>query len=148
MTDHILQAHNKTLLLYHLVCNVKYRRKTLIYGVPNTIKKICKEIEERYEIYFIEIGTDENHVHFLIQSIPKLSLSRIAQIVKSITAREIFRVHPGVKTALWGGQFWGSSYYANTVGAYGHEEVIKKYVKEQGKEYKQIHRSKQLKLIS
>jgi len=104
-------------------------------------------MEECYEIYFVEIGTDEDHVHFLIQSIPTLSLSRIAQIVKSITAREIFKIHPGVKTALWGGKFWSSSYYANTVGAYANEEIIKKYVKEQGKEYNQIYRSNQLKLF-
>lgn len=147
MTEHILKSHNKTLLLYHLVCNVKYRRKTLIYGVPNTIKEVCKEIEERYEIHFLEIGTDEDHVHFLIQSMPSLAISRIAQIVKSILAREIFKKHPGVKTALWGGKFWGSNYYANTVGAFANKGVIEKYVKEQGKTYKQIDRSNQLKLF-
>ena len=147
MSEHIKKEHNKTLLLYHLVCSVKYRRKALIYGVPETIKKVCKGIEERYEIYFVEIGTDLDHVHFLIQSIPTMSPSNIAQIVKSITAREIFRQHPGVKTVLWGGKFWSSSYYLNTVGAYANEQIIQQYVKKQGKTYHQMHRATQLKMF-
>ena len=147
MPDHIKKEHNKTLLLYHLVCPVKYRRKTLKYGVPNTILEVCKEISKRYDIYFIEIGTDEDHVHFLIQSVPIYSASKIAQIVKSILAREIFRIHPGVKTMLWGGNFWSASYYINTVGVYANEQIIRAYVRKQGQEYTQIHRAAQLALF-
>lgn len=65
----------------------------------------------------------------------------IVQVVKSITVKEVFRNNPEVKEMLWGGQFWTSGYYMNTVGRYGNEEVIKKYVKEQGGKYKQIYRS-------
>ncbi|MFA6925350.1 MAG: transposase, partial [Bacteroidales bacterium] len=63
-------------------------------------------------------------------------------------AKEIFRIHPEVNQILWGGNFWTSGYYANTVGQYGNEEVIKKYLREQGKgkEYKQLYRG-QLKLF-
>jgi len=129
------------------VCPVKYRRKVLIKGVPQTLKEVCLEISKRYEIFYVEIGTDLDHVHFLIQSVPTMSPSKIAQITKSITAREIFRKHPGVKTMLWGGTFWSSSYYLNTVGAYANETVIKNYVKNQGKTYQEIHREKQLKLL-
>ena len=61
-------------------------------------------------------------------------------IIKSITAREIFRIHAEVKKMLWGGKFWTSGYYANTVGQYGNEKIIREYVKKQGKTYHQIHR--------
>ncbi len=97
-------------------------------------------ISERHEIHFIEIGADEDHVHFLIQSVPVLSPERIVQIVKSITAREIFRQYPEVRKKLWGGKLWTSGYYANTVGQYGNEKVIKEYVQKQGRTYRQIHR--------
>ena len=70
-----------------------------------------------------------------------LSVQRVVQIVKSITAREIFVRHPEVKKWLWGGKFWTNGYYANTVGQYGNEEVISNYVRGQDKEYQQIHRS-------
>jgi REP element-mobilizing transposase RayT len=148
MSEHIFKSHNKSLLLYHLVCPIKYRRSVLSDEVSNTLKEICLVISSRYEIYFVEIGCDENHVHFLIQSVPMMSPKKIVNTVKSLTAREIFRLHPEVKRFLWGGKFWTSGYYINTVGQYANEEVIKRYLKNQGKvtEYKKIHVS-QLKLF-
>jgi REP element-mobilizing transposase RayT len=105
------------------------------------LKEICLEISKRYEISFIEIGTDKDHVHFLIQSVPMLSPTRIIQTVKSITAKEIFKLHPEVKEKLWGGEFWIKGYYVNTVGRHGDENTIQAYVKGQGteKEYKKLH---------
>ena len=138
---HIYKNHNKTVILYHIVCPVKYRRKVITEAVSKTIKKICIEISARYEINFIEIGADDDHVHFLVQSVPIMSPKSIVQTIKSIIAREIFKQHPEVKKLLWGGKFWTSGYYVNTVGLYANEAVIKNYVKEQGKDYKQIYNS-------
>ena len=109
--------------------------------VDEIIKQTCLEISKRYEIKFIEIGTDGDHVHFLIQSIPRYSPAKIIQTVKSITAREVFRQAPEVKKQLWGGEFWSDGYYVSTVGRYGSEETIRKYVQNQGgsKEYQQLH---------
>ena len=97
MSDHIFKSHNKTVLLYHLVFPAKYRRKVFTKEVENTLIKTCVEISERHEINFIEIGNDEDHVHFLIQGIPKMPVSRIVQIIKSITARELFLQHKEIK---------------------------------------------------
>ncbi|WP_345007795.1 IS200/IS605 family transposase [Snuella lapsa] len=148
MSEHIHKRHNKSQLLYHIVCPIKYRRSILSDRVNSSIVLVCSEIENRYDIYFIEIGLDENHVHFLVQSVPMYSPKKIVQTVKSILAREVFRLHPEVKEQLWGGQFWSNGYYVNTVGQYANEEVIKNYLKNQGKqkEYKQIH-SSQLRLF-
>lgn len=115
--------------------------------VSSTFKGICLGIEERYEYHFLEIGLDGDHVHFLIQSVPANSPKKIINAVKSITAKEIFRLHPEVKRLLWGGKFWKSGYYVNTVGQYANEEVIKKYLQNQGKsEFEKIH-SNQLRLF-
>ena len=148
MSDHIRKSHNKSLLLYHLVCPIKYRRKVLTAEVSKTLKNICLEITSRYEIHFLEIGCDDDHVHFLLQSVPMMSPKKIVNTIKSLTAREIFRLHPEVKRFLWGGKLWTSGYYINTVGQYANEEVIKKYVQGQGnqKDYKKIH-SSQLRLF-
>ena len=146
-TEHINKNHNVSLILYHLVCPIKYRRKVITKTVSITLKQVCSEISQRYEIDYIEIGTDEDHVHFMIQSVPTMSPKRIAQITKSITARMIFKQHPEVKKMLWGGKFWTSGYYINTVGQYANEEVIKQYVKNQGKNYEQIHRTQQATLF-
>ncbi len=82
------------MLLYHLVFPVKYRRKVIDGNVSDYIKEICLEIGERYEIQFVEIGTDEDHVHFLVQSVPTMTVSQIVQTIKSITAREVFKNYP------------------------------------------------------
>ena len=148
MGEHITKSHNKSLLLYHVVCTVKYRRVVFYEGVENSLKSICAGIEQRYEVFFIEIGADDNHVHFLVQSVPMFSPKQIVQMLKSITAKELFRLHPEVKQKLWGGQFWTDGYYVSTVGAHTNESVIREYVKKQGheKEYKKIHFS-QLRLF-
>ena len=83
---------------------------------------------------------EENHVHFLVQGIPTMSVTRMITIIKSITARRIFELHPEVKTKLWGGNLWTSGYYANTVGQFASEDVIRQYVASQGQTYKQIHK--------
>ena len=91
-------------------------------------------------MHFVEIGTDEDHVHFLIQTVPTMPPSGMVGKIKSITAREIFQKHPEVKRVLWGGNFWTSGFYLNTVGQYANEQVIRKYVQDQGKTYHQLHR--------
>ena len=105
-------------------------------------------ISERYEVHFIKIGYESNHVHFLVQSVPSYSVSKMVRKLKSITAKELFKRYPEIKAKLWGGNFWTSGFYANTVGQYSNESVIKEYVKNQGmeKQYKKIH-TNQLKLF-
>lgn len=127
------------MLLYHLVFPAKYRKKIFDSEVDKTLKNVCLEISERYEIIFVEIGNDGDHVHFLVQSVPTLSVTQIVTIIKSITAREIFKKHKKVKKKLWGGSLWSSGYYANTVGQFANEEMIINYVKNQGKKYHKIH---------
>ena len=140
MSEHIKKSHNKTLLLYHLVFPSKYRKDVFSNVVEESLKEICLDISRGYEIHFIEIGADEDHVHFLIQSIPNLKVSEIVTKIKSITARILFQKHPEIKRMLYGGNFWSSGYYANTVGRYANEKAISDYVKSQGKKYQQIHR--------
>ena len=148
MSEYVHKSHNVSVLLYHFVCPAKYRRVVFTEKVDQSLKNICLEISKRYEIEFIEIGTDKDHVHFLIQSIPGKSPSKIIQAVKSITAKEIFKLHPEVKEQLWGGELWTKGYYVNTVGRHGDENTIQAYVQSQGKldEYEQLHQQ-QLKLF-
>ena len=141
MDEHVLKRHNKNLLLYHLVCPAKYRRKIFTNEIEKSLVEICIEISKRYEINFVEIGTDMDHVHFLIQSVPTIAPTQIVRIIKSITAREIFKTHPEVKKMLWGGNIWTSGFYINTVGVSGSQKVIQDYVANQGQEYKKLHKN-------
>ena len=147
-SHYIHKSHNVSVLLYHLVCPAKYRKVVFDDRVDAALKDICLEISKRYEIVFLEIGTDEDHVHFLIQLVPMYSPTKIVTTLKSITAREIFRQVPEVKKKLWGGEFWSKGFFMNTVGQHGNEKSIANYVKNQGKEkeYKTLHKQ-QLKLF-
>jgi REP element-mobilizing transposase RayT len=140
-TCYLHKRHNVSVLLYHFVCPAKYRRVVFDESVDQTLKQVCQEIQKRYEIRFLEIGTDKDHVHFLIQSTPKLSPTKIITTIKSITAKEVFRLQPQVKKILWGGQFWSDGYYVSTVGQIGNVDTIANYVKNQGqqKQYKQLY---------
>jgi putative transposase len=111
-------------------------------SVDTVLKEVCLDIAKRSAIIFLEIGTDKDHVHFLIQSIPTYSPTKIVKTIKSMTAREIFQRVPAVKKQLWGGAFWSKGYFISTVGRHGNEEVIRQYVKQQGSEktYKKLHR--------
>jgi REP element-mobilizing transposase RayT len=125
--------HNAYEILYHFVTPVKYRKA--LFGVSDrshTLLSVCKEIEERFEIIFDQVGIDANHVHFLLSAAPKFSPSKIIQIVKSITARELFRKYPDLKKELWGGEFWSDGFYVATVSEHGNKDVIRGYLRKQG----------------
>jgi REP element-mobilizing transposase RayT len=139
MSPIIKKSHSATDLIYHLVCPIKYRRKIFTKDNEPTIKEICLELQLRYELYFLEIGIDIDHIHFLIQAIPNIAPSEIANTVKGNVSLQFFKKHPEVKRFLWGGHFFTSGYFMNTVGN-ANMSIITNYVKKQGfKEYKQLH---------
>lgn len=147
MSEYIHKSHNVTVLLYHLVFPAKYRRAVFDEQVDAVLQEVCLEIEKRYEIKFVEIGVDKDHVHFLVQSVPSYSVTKLVTMLKSLTAREVFKRCPQVKRQLWGGEFWSDGYFASTVGKHGDESMIAKYVKAQGNDYLQLHRDEQLTLF-
>lgn len=106
----------------------------LTEAVTNTLVNVCMEIGETSDIEFLEIGTDVNHVHFLIQTTPTNSVAQYVKLIKGRTANVIFKKHPELKNILYGGEFWSDGYWIVTVSQHGNEEVIRKYVKEQGKD--------------
>ena len=141
MSRFIHKSHNVSVLLYHLVCVAKYRRVVFDEDVEAVLREVCLEIALRYEIEFLEIGTAGDHVHFLLQSVPTYSPTKIVSALKSVTAREVFRRCPGVKKKLWGGEFWSDGYFIASVGQQESEETVRNYVQQQGhdRQYKQLH---------
>ena len=148
MSDFIHKSHNVTALLYHLVFPAKYRRAVIDQYVDAVLRETCLGIEARYQVKFLEIGTDKDHVHFLVQSVPTYSVTKIVTLIKSLTAREVFKRCPQVKKQLWGGEFWTDGYFAGTVGRHGNEQTVGDYVKRQGlTSYQKLHEDRQLALF-
>ncbi len=126
-------AHTRFYIRYHFVWIVKYRKDLLFKpAIDKTVKELLKGICERYEFDLDTFGTDGNHLHLFLGAFPRYSPARIAEILKSISAKEIFKRHPDVKRELWGGEFWGDGYYVGTVGHEVTEDIVKKYISERG----------------
>ena len=147
MSEYIHKRHNVTTLLYHLVFPARYRRAVFDDAVDKTLRDVFLELEKCYQLKFLKIGTDEDQVHFLVQSVPSYSVTKLVTVIKSITASEVFRLYPHIKKRLWGGEFWSDGYFASTVGRHGDEHTIRNYVKGQGKEYQKLHEDRQLALF-
>ena len=125
--------HNRSEPYYHIQLTIKYRK--LLFGskTEKVLLEAVKGFKERYAIEISHVGFDRNHVHFLCKFLPKYSGGQVIRLIKSITAREIFKQVPEVKKELWGGEFWTDGYYAATVGKHGNWSIVEQYVRDQGK---------------
>jgi len=121
---------------YHIVFPVKYRKALLNSEITIFVKELAKEIGDRYEIEFEQLGCDENHIHVLCSFHPKYSIGEVVRKFKSITARELFKKFDWLKKELWGGEFWSDGYYAATVGVRGDWKAVERYVRRQGMDTK------------
>lgn len=136
-------AHKVFRIKYHFIFIIKYRKDLFLdERYVSFLKEVCKGLEERFSLNFETIGFDEDHVHFLLQSVPRYSPSRIFQIVKSISAIQLFERFPDIKKELWGGEFWSDGGYVGTVGEGVNADIIRGYIKKQGR------KGEQLKLIN
>jgi len=138
--DELCKSYHKVFKIkYHFVFCIKYRKDLFLENKYIEIfKEICKGLEKRYTMKFETIGFDEDHVHFMLQSVPRYSASQIFRIVKSITAIKLFEKHPDLKKELWGGEFWSDGGYVGTVGEGINAEIIRNYIKNQGRKGEQL----------
>ncbi len=144
MENDLFKSYHKVFKIkYHFVFCIKYRKDLFLENkYMETFKVTCKGMEERYSMKFETMGFDEDHVHFLLQSVTKYSPSQLFRIVKSITAIQLFEEHPDLKKELWGGEFWSDGGYVGTVGEGINADIIRAYIK------KQERKGEQLKLIN
>ena len=132
-------SHKVFKIKYHFVICIKYRKNLFSEEkLANELKEICKSLEERYFLKFETIGFDENHVHFMLQSVPKYSPSKVFRIVKSISAIKLFEKFPDLKKLLYGGEFWSDGGYVSTIGEGANADVIREYIKNQGRKAEQM----------
>jgi putative transposase len=115
---------------YHLVWCPKYRKKVFdSEEVREHAGQLIREICEEYGFEIEEMEVGEDHVHILISFPPKHSIGEVVRTIKSISARELFRVFPRLKKRLWSGELWEDGYFARTVGDRLTRQIIDKYIK-------------------
>ena len=127
-------CHNVSECHYHIQLTVKYRQSLLNNKVEDVILETMKGFKERYAIEINQVGFDQNHAHLLLRFLPKYSGGQVIRLIKSITAKAIFREVHEIKEDLWGGEFWTDGYYIATVSGRGTKKIIENYIKSQGRE--------------
>src|SRR3989344_1575325 len=140
MVELVRSSHKVFKIKYHVVFCIKYRKDLFTEEkYIETVKQICKDIEDRFYVKFETTGFDDDHVHFLIESLTTTySPAKIFQFVKSITAIELFKRHPDIKKQLYGGEFWSDGGYVGTVGEGTNADIIRRYIKSQGRKGEQL----------
>lgn len=117
-------------LQYHLVCCIKYRRKVLVNEIEKSLKEILIELCKDHEITMEEMEMDKDHIHLLISLKPQHYIPTVVKTLKAQSARRLFKLHPEIKSFLWGGHLWNPSYFIATVSE-NTEEQVRRYIQNQ-----------------
>ena len=128
-------THHVYRLMYHFVWIPKYRHKVFTEPYREVLKGIIQKTGYDYDIDIVELEIPEDHIHMVVRGVPKMCPSDVMQVIKSISAREFFRLYPEIKKRyFWGGKLWTQSYFVETIGN-ANEDVIRAYVRDQLVEY-------------
>ena len=118
-------------LKYHLVWIPKYRKHIFDKEVLDYIKTIFSKIAEEYEFRIDTMEVMEDHVHVFVEVPPRYSPARVVQVMKSVSAREVFRKFPDLRKQLWAGELWNDGYFVRSVGDKVTADIIRKYIEYQ-----------------
>jgi len=127
-------AHAVYELKYHLVWIPKYRAKILGGEVKEYLKSVFQNIAKEYDFCILNMAVVEDHIHVLIEAPPSYSPSELVQVLKSISARELFKKFPKMKKMMWSGKIWNEGYFVRSIGDKLTSDVIKKYIEYQKRE--------------
>ena len=128
---------------YHLVWIPKYRRKILVGEVAEYTKEMLQQIADEYGFWVDTMEVMEDHVHVFLEAPPKYSPAEVVQILKSVSAREVFKKFRRLRRELWSGELWSDGYFVRSVGGKVTADVIRRYIEYQARE----HTSPQLPLF-
>ena len=121
-------AHAAYDTAYHLVWTPKYRKRILEGALGARVEEMFREIGEARDITIDELEVSPDHVHIFCSFPPRYAIAEVVSMLKSLSARAVFREFPQVKRKLWGGNLWEDGYFARTVGDRVTAEMVKKYI--------------------
>ena len=123
-------------LKYHLVWVPKYRVRVIGVKERQYLKKLFTEIAEEYEFHIDTMEVMEDHIHVFIEAPPSYAPARVVQIMKSVSAKELYKKYPEIRKKMWSGAIWGEGYFVRSVGDVVTSDVIRRYIKYQQDEDK------------
>ena len=118
-------------LKYHLVWVPKYRKVVLREPVASRCKQVFQGIAERYGFAIVEQEVMPDHVHLFVSAPPRWSPAELVNVLKSISAKQLFKEIPKLRQAMWGGELWSSGYFVRATGDAVTAAVIQRYIRYQ-----------------
>lgn len=113
---------------YHVIWCPKYRRKVLVGAVEHRLKILIAEIASECCVELMELETDQDHVHMLVEVDPQYGINKFVRKVKGRTSRLLRDEFPWLKSRL--PTLWTNSYFVSTVGG-APLDIVKQYIANQ-----------------
>ena len=117
-------------LQYHIVWCTKYRRQVLVDGADADCRILLRSIAEEYRFEILAMEVMPDHIHLLVNVSPQFCIPDMIRIMKGVTARKLFLLHPQMKKKLWGGHLWNPSYCVMTVSERS-RAMMERYIESQ-----------------
>ena len=109
-------------------------QETIVGEVAEYTKEVLQRIADEYGLWVDTMEVMEGHVHVFLEVPPRYSPAQVVQIMKSISAREVFQRFPQLRKQLWAGELWSDGYFVRSVGDQVTAEVIRRYIGYQAQE--------------
>ena len=131
--EYLSKNHSKFLLKYHIIFVCKYRRKLLVGSLASCLKNILIDIANKSDFRIEVIETDKDHVHLLVNAVPKVSPLQIVRRLKQESTQRLWLLYPNElrKRFYREHTLWTDGYFVSSIGNVS-QETVRKYIENQG----------------
>lgn len=131
--NYISTNRSKHYLKCHLIFVCKYRKQLLIGQLNDDMKAILQSITDKSDFEIEVMESDNDHIHFLIRYIPRISITSIVRKLKQESTIAIWQKHnPILSKNFWKEHtFWSDGYFVCSIGE-ASPDTIRDYILSQG----------------
>ncbi len=126
-------SHSKFNLKFHLIFVVKYRKRILTGKLNDFVKQSLIDISTNSDFSIDTLETEIDHIHLLVNSVPKLSPLMIVRKLKQESTIKLWKSFPKyMGEQFWKEHtFWSDGYFVCSTGE-ASTDTIRKYIESQG----------------
>ncbi len=134
MDDYSRGGHSKYSLKVHIIFVTKYRKMLFKSDKrADDVKQFLYDAAKRHGYTIIQMETDKDHVHILLEYNPKVCISEVVKQLKQYSTYGMWKCHKEyLSKQYWKNQIlWSDGYFACSIGQVS-QAIIEKYIQNQG----------------
>ena len=94
MDDYNRRCHSQYSMKVHIIFVTKYRKKLFrLEKLADDVKQFLYDVTKKYGYEIIQMETDKDHVHILLEYSPKVSVSDIVKQLKQYRTYQMWKIH-------------------------------------------------------